>query len=251
MNLEISRIRVLSGPLTAIALAVALSACSDNSKETGDAGKAPETPAASDTAKTEPAAPAARAVKVPDPEGEVDMAKLMAPGPLPEMALGSEDAPVTVIEYASMTCGHCRYFDENTWPELKKAYVDTGKIRFIMREFPLDPRATAAIMLARCSSDNYFPLVDVLFRRQDEWAGAPQEKAAEALFQTVKIAGFSQESFDACLKDQQLLDNVNATRKRAADDFGVEATPTFFINGKKYPGALPFEEIAAIIDSMG
>lgn len=251
MALEISRIRLLAGPVTAIALALALSACSDSSKETGDAGKAPETPAASDTAKTEPATPPAATVKVPDPEGEVAIAKLMEPGPLPEMWLGSEDAPVTVVEYASMTCGHCRNFEENTWPELKKAYVDTGKIRFILREFPLDPRATAAIMLARCSEDNYFPLVNVLFRRQDDWARAPQERAAEALFQTVKIAGFSQESFDACLKDQQLLDNVNATRKRAAEEFGVDSTPTFFINGKKYPGALPFEEIAAIIDSMG
>ncbi len=247
---EISRLRRLAGPLTALALALALTACSDSSKDTGDASGASGKPPVSDTTEPGAGTPSTSNVKAPEPEGEVDVAKLMAPGPLPEMSLGSEDAPVTIIEYLSMTCPHCRHFEENTFPELKEKYVDTGKVRFIMREFPLDPRATAAFMLARCSKDNYFPLVNVLFRKQDEWGRAPQEKAAEAMFQTVKIAGFSQESFDACLKDQQLLDNVNATKKLAEDEFEVNSTPTFFINGKRYPGALPFEEIAAIIDSM-
>ncbi|MCB1383307.1 MAG: DsbA family protein [Notoacmeibacter sp.] len=254
----------LSKPVTAIFaapfLALALTACSDNSGSEKKAAEAPAKPAAEAPAKTEapaakpaeaPAATPAKAeVKVPEAQGEADVAKLMEAGALPDQWLGDEKAPVTIIEYASTTCGHCAHFHETTWPELKKAYIDTGKVHFVLREFPFDPRATAAFMLARCSGSNYYPMIDVLFSQQNVWARAPQETAAQVMFQTVKIAGFSQESFDACLKDQQLLDNVNAVRNKAADEFKVDATPTFFINGKKYSGAMPFAEMAAIIDSM-
>src|SRR5690606_31840101 len=139
------------------------------------------------------------------------------------------DAPVTIVEYASMTCPHCAHFHETTLPAIKEKYIDTGKARLIFREFPFDPRAEAAFMLARCSDDNYFAMVDVLFRQQRNWASV--EDARSALLQISKLAGFSQESFEACLTDQKLLEDVRAVRTRGAEDFGVDATPTFFING--------------------
>ncbi|WP_306120200.1 MULTISPECIES: DsbA family protein [unclassified Roseitalea] len=189
------------------------------------------------------------AQSVPQPEGEVDMDELLEPGPLPEMAKGDADAPVTIVEYASMTCGHCATFHNQTWPAIREKYVDTGKARLIMREFPFDPRAAAAFMLARCApNDAYFPMIDVLFEQQSTWARA--ENARAPLENIAKLAGFTQESFEACLTDQQLLDDVNAIRVRAAEEFGVNATPTFFINGQKYTGALSVDQMSAIIDSM-
>src|SRR5690606_24766927 len=134
------------------------------------------------------------------------------------------------------------------FPELKERYIDTGKVYFIMREFPFDPRAEAAFMLARCSGDKYFPMVEVLFEKQQNWA--PVENASQALLQIAKLAGFTQESFEACLTDQKLLDDVRAVQQRGEKDFGVNATPTFFINGKKYTGAMSIEQMSAIIDGM-
>jgi protein-disulfide isomerase len=194
------------------------------------------------------AAHAATTAAAPQPEGSVDVAKLMQPGPLPDMQLGKDDAPVTIVEYASMTCPHCAHFDITTLPELKKKYIDAGKARLILREFPFDPRAEAGFMLARCSKDKYFAMVDVLFHQQDNWARANDAKTA--LLQLSKLAGFTQESFEACLTDQKLLDQIRAVKNRGEKDFGVDATPTFFINGKKYPGALSIEEISAIIDPL-
>lgn len=189
------------------------------------------------------------AQSAPQPEGEVDMEKLLEPGPLPEMVKGDADAPVTIVEYASMTCGHCANFHNNAWPELKEKYVDTGKARLVLREFPFDPRAAAAFMLARCApNDGYFPMIDVLFQQQAQWARA--ENARQPLENIAKLAGFTQESFEACLTDQQLLNDVNAIRQRGAEEFGVNATPTFFINGSKYTGALSVEEMSAIIDPL-
>jgi protein-disulfide isomerase len=193
-------------------------------------------------------APAAPAADAPKAAGSVDMAKLLEPGVLPEMALGAQDAPVTVVEYASMTCPHCATFHATTLPELKTKYIDTGKVRMIFREFPFDPRAEAAFMLARCSKDNYFPMIDVLFRQQQGWAAV--QNARDALLQIAKLAGFSQESFEACLTDQKLLEDVRSVRERGAKEFGVDSTPTFFINGNRYPGALSIAEMSAIIDPL-
>jgi protein-disulfide isomerase len=187
-------------------------------------------------------------VEAPKSEGSVDVKKLMQPEALPDMSMGKSDAPVTVIEYASMTCPHCAHFDITTLPELKKKYIDAGKARLILREFPFDPRAEAGFMLARCSKDKYFAMVDVLFHQQDNWARANDAKTA--LLQLSKLAGFTQESFEACLTDQKLLDQIRAVKNRGEKDFGVDATPTFFINGKKYPGALSIEEMSAIIDPL-
>ena len=173
-------------------------------------------------------------------------ADLMVAGPLGEMALGAENAPVTIIEYASMTCPHCATFHEKTYPELKKRYIDTGKVRFIFREFPLDPLAAAGFMLARCAGkDKYFPLIETLFQKQREWV---VQKPLAPLLAIAKQAGFTQESFEKCLANQQVLDGIDNVRQRAVQKLNVSSTPTFFINGKIARGALSIEEIEKQIE---
>ena len=174
---------------------------------------------------------------------------LMVAGPLGERALGDPAAKVTVVEYASMTCSHCAAFHEETFTPFKEKYVDTGKVRFIFREFPLDALATSAFMLARCMpEDRYFPVVDILFRQQQNWAFV--DDPATALFNVVKQAGFTQESFRACLTNQQILDGVNSVKDRGSNEFGVTSTPTFFINGKKMSGALSLEDMDKEIEPL-
>lgn len=239
----LSRRTVLTS-LAAVPAAVLLSACSDS----GEEAKATDAKPAASTDAMAPAAPAAPAAAAPASAGDVDMAELLKPGALPDKVLGKEDAKVTIVEYASMTCPHCAHFAETTFPELKTKYIDSGKVRFIFREFPFDPRAEAGFMLARCAGDNYFPMVDVLFKQQQAWAAA--ENVKDAMFQLSKLAGFTQESFNSCLTDQALLEQVRAVQKRGADEFKVDSTPTFFINGKTYKGALSIEEMSAIIDPL-
>ena len=167
---------------------------------------------------------------------EISMDELMKPGPLPDLVLGNADVPITVVEYASMTCGHCANFHTKVFPALKEKYVDTGKVRFVMREFPLDNLAAAASMLARCAGDGKtFPLISVLFAKQDDWAFVKGDPRPE-LLKFAKQAGFTQESFEKCLTDQKLLEDITAVRARASETFGVSSTPTFFVNGKKLNG---------------
>jgi protein-disulfide isomerase len=157
-------------------------------------------------------------------------ALLMQPGPLGEMALGDEKAPVTIIEYASMTCPHCAAFHATTFPELKKRYIDTGKVRFIFREFPLDQLALAAFLLARCAGpDKYFPMIDTLFQQQREWV---TQKPLGPLMAIAKQAGMSETAFNECLQNQKLVDGIEDVRQRAMK-LKVESTPSFFINGKQ------------------
>jgi len=168
-------------------------------------------------------------------------AELMVPPPLGDRVLGKEDAPVTVVEYASMTCPHCAHFHETTYPELKKRYIDTGKVRFIFREFPLDPLAAAGFMLARCAGDGkYYPMIETLFHQQKTWA---VQKPIPPLLAIAKQAGFSQQSFEECLANQKLLEDIEKVRERAAAKFGVSSTPTFFINGERVAGALSIDDL--------
>ncbi|MBM2713305.1 DsbA family protein [Mesorhizobium caraganae] len=242
MNRSLSRRNLLSS-LAVIPAVALLAACSDSSEDAKAADVKPATPA---VPAATPATPAA--AKAPDSTGDVNMAELLKPGALPDKQLGKDDAKVTIVEYASMTCPHCAHFAATTFPELKTKYIDTGKARYILREFPFDPSAEAGFMLARCSKDNYFPMVDVLFKQQANWVGVNNTK--DALLQISKLAGFTQESFEACLTDQKLLDDVRSVQKRGADEFKVDSTPTFFINGKTYKGAMSIEEISAIIDPL-
>lgn len=164
---------------------------------------------------------------------EVPVEELMKAGDLSDTAIGAADAKVTVVEYGSMTCGHCANFATKVFPELKTKYIDTNKVRFVFREFPLDNLAAAASMLARCAGgDKTFPMVETLYEKQADWAftnGNPVPK----LFDIAKQAGFTQESFDKCLTDQKLLEQITAQRTAASDKFGVSSTPTFFVNGKR------------------
>jgi protein-disulfide isomerase len=177
-----------------------------------------------------------------------DVAK---PVSLPDMALGPADASVTIVEYASMTCPHCAAFTENVFPKIKSEFIDTGKIRFVFREFPLDIKAAAGSMLARCiaktDAGKYFAVVDLLFKQQTEWAGP---KTTEILKRIGKQAGLSEQNVEDCLKDQALLDKIAADQKYANEVLKVNSTPTFFINGEMLKGETSFEEFAKKINPL-
>ena len=173
--------------------------------------------------------------------GSVPVADLMAEGALPDVWQGAKDAPVTIIEYASMTCSHCAHFHEATYPTLKSKYIDTGKVRFTLREFPFDPIAVAGFMVARCAGDKREAMIGLLFSQQKNWAFS--DKPLQGLTALVKQTGMSQEKFDACLQDKALYANVNQVFEKASKQFKVDSTPTFFINGKKVSGALSPEEM--------
>src|SRR6202789_2305009 len=181
-------------------------------------------------------------------QGAADVAK---PVSLPDMALGPADAPVTITEFASMTCPHCAAFNAEVFPKIKAAYIDTGKIRYIFREFPLDIKAAAGAMLARCiakdDAGKYFAVIDLLFKQQVEWAGP---KTTETLGRIGKQAGLSQQQVEDCLKDQALLDKIAADQKYAADVLKVDSTPTFFVNGEKIKGETSFDEFAKRINPL-
>jgi protein-disulfide isomerase len=182
----------------------------------------------------DPAARALAQTKVPD-------ADLAPAGPLGDLVMGAENAPVTIIEYASMTCPHCAQFQARTFPKLKERYIDTGKVRFIFREFPLDPLAAGAFMLARCADkDKYFAIIDLLFGTQRDWV---VPNPLQPLLNVAKQAGYTEETFNACLKNQQVLDGIQNVRDRAAKVLNVESTPTFFVNGKRVLGDVSIEDL--------
>jgi len=177
-----------------------------------------------------------------------DVAK---PVSLPDMALGPKDAPVTITEYASMTCPHCAAFNEKVFPQIKSEYIDTNKIRYVFREFPLDIKAAAGSMLARCiardDSGKYFAVIDMLFRQQNDWV---LKNTTDTLTRIGKQAGLSQQAVEDCLKDQALLDKIVADQKYASDVLKVDSTPTFFINGDKIKGDTSFDVFDKRIKSL-
>ena len=176
----------------------------------------------------------------------MDLAGLNDPPAFGEMALGPDTAKVTVIEYASATCPHCAAFYNETFGTLKKEYIDTGKIRFVFREFPHQDAALAAFMLARCApKEKYFPLIDVFFTTQPEWTQNPRD----GLLKIAQQAGFTQESFDACLKNEAVAKDILAVRSKA-EGFGVTGIPTFFINGERSEGETTIEAFRAKIDPL-
>ena len=167
-------------------------------------------------------------------------------GPGGDIMIGSDKAPVTIIEYASMTCPHCAHFEETTLPELKKRYIDTGKVRYVMREFPLDALAAAGFMLARCAGpDKYESVVETLFAKQPDWV---TQQPIPPLMAIAKQFGFTDDSFKACLANQAVLDNITAVRDNAVNKLQVNSTPTFFINGKRFVGDISIDQIAKEID---
>jgi protein-disulfide isomerase len=208
---------------------------------------AAELPRLIDAAQADPAATTQAPASTPSPATGSDLlAELAKPGPDGDIVLGSPKAPVTIIEYASMTCPHCAHFSQTTFPELKKRYIDTGKVRFIFREFPFDKLAAAAFMLARCAnqkggSEKYMAVVDTLFAKQSQWV---VEKPLAPLEDIAKQFGFTTDSFKACLTNQKVLDGIEAVRDRAVEKLGVNSTPTFFINGKKIVGDVAMDTMA-------
>ena len=163
-----------------------------------------------------------------------------------EMTLGPDTAKVTVIEYASATCPHCAAFHNETFEALKKEYIDTGKIKFVFREFPHQDAALAAFMLARCApKEKYFPLIDVFFATQPEWTQDP----LAGLNKIAQQAGFTKESFDACMKNETVAKEILAVRTKA-EGFGVTGIPTFFVNGERYEGETTIEAFRAKIDPL-
>jgi protein-disulfide isomerase len=183
----------------------------------------------------------------PGEKKDPDIAELMAPGPLEDLSLGKTDAPNTIVEYASMTCPHCAQFHTTVLLELQKKYIDTGQARLILREFPLDGLAMAAIMLARCAgNDRYYPMVGALFETQQTWA-VPGADGKEKLLLIAKQAGFSKEKFDQCLADKELFNKIVEVRTRAYEKFGVDSTPTFFVNGKRLTSEHQLKDFDAIL----
>jgi protein-disulfide isomerase len=172
------------------------------------------------------------------------------PVSLPDMALGPRGAPITIVEYSSMTCTHCAAFEQREFPQLKAKYIDTGRVRFIFREFPLDLAATGGSMLARCAANGdanrYFHTVDLLFRQQSQLIAN-----AKGTLQLVgNQIGLTDQQTAACLSDQPLLDHISTDQKIAIDTVKINATPTFFINDQMYTGTMPFDSMDRIIASM-
>jgi protein-disulfide isomerase len=175
----------------------------------------------------------------------VDTAKLHAPSAIGEMALGPESAKVTVVEYASASCPHCANFYKTTFQDLKKDYIDTGKVRFLFREFPHNDAGLAGFMVARCvPKEKYFPVVDMLFEQQSAWLQAP----LEGLYKIAQLAGMTKEQFDACLKNEEVAKGIIGVRDTAANEFGVQSIPTFFVNGEMLKGELDIDEFKKLID---
>ena len=188
------------------------------------------------------------AVDAPQPDRTVDMAKVLQPGSLPDLTIGPADG-VPVIEYGSLTCPHCAVFSKETLPQLKKDYVDTGKVRFIFRDFSRNTLDVAGFVLARClGEDKALAADELLFAEQDKWAFV--ERPLEPLIAAMRPTGMTKEQATECLQNKTLADGVVAIAKRADDDIKLTGTPTFVIDGKVYGGELTLDQLKAILDPL-
>jgi protein-disulfide isomerase len=220
---------------------------------TGCSGGLPELPSmpslaalAADTETAQPAAePNAPAAK---PDAKVaDVSDVNTPGPLGDKFIGKANAPVTIVEYGSMTCPVCAKFHADALPKVKKAYIDKGKVRLVYREFPIGRSAAAATMAVRCVDDkNYFKAIDKFYATQKEWVA--QEVKKDEIFKVVQPLGVKREKFDACLGDQKLNDALVQVKQRGRN-YGVAGTPTFYVNGRKMAGDTSFEQMQTVIEA--
>jgi protein-disulfide isomerase len=184
----------------------------------------------------------------PEPDRTMDMATVLKPGSLPELSVG-DPSGVPVIEYGSLTCPHCATFSREIFPELKKDYIDTGKVRYIFREFSRNPLDVAAFVLARCiGDDKAFAAIELLFSQQDKWAFV--DKPLEPLIAAMRPTGLTKDQAMTCLKDQAKADAIVAVEKRATDEIKMTGTPTFVIDGKVYGGELSIDQLKAILDPI-
>lgn len=166
-----------------------------------------------------------------------------------DMVLGNADAPVTIVEYASLTCPHCAQFHGEVLPKIKRAYIDTGKAKLVYRDFPLDRLALSGSMLARCARpQRYFGFIDLLFKDQMRWSRA--RNPMQALGRLARLGGMSQAKFDACLKDEAVQRIVLEQRLAGGRRYKINSTPTLIVNGRKYSGGLTFDQIRAVLEPM-
>ncbi|MCF6200095.1 MAG: DsbA family protein [Hyphomicrobiaceae bacterium] len=175
------------------------------------------------------------------------VAELMAPGPLKEMSLGNKSAKVTMIEYFSPTCPVCHAFHKKTWPTFKKRYIDTGKVHFIAREFPIGRSSGNAAIAIRCHEKKFFPLMNAYLLQQRRWVSL--EVRLDKIYAIARPYGLTQAKLNACLADKTLVENMRLIKERGRD-LGVIGTPTFFINGKQLRGALTMAQLQAEIDPL-
>ena len=197
---------------------------------------------------------ASEAVPAIGPVGTIDtpdedLGALETPNPLGEIVLGKDDAPVTIVEYSSLTCPHCGAFHRDTLPALTEKYIDKGLVKIYFRPFPFDPYATAGAMLAHCVGPSArVSFLDILFKRQQQWI--QDENPINALQALAKQAGLSESDFVVCLKDQKRLDGIREIQSRAAEELGVRSTPTFFVNGNKLEGNQPLADFEKLIKPL-
>jgi protein-disulfide isomerase len=177
----------------------------------------------------------------------IDPKELAEPGPLGDTVLGKPGAPVTIIEYVSLACPICRVFHGQVMPKIRRAYIDTGKVLYIYREFPIGKSAQAAAAASRCvPAKDYFRISERMMANQNKWAA--QEIQHDALYKLVQDTGVTRDAFDSCLANQSINDGIVWVKQRGRK-LGVQGTPTFFINGQRLRGALKFEEMQALIDT--
>jgi protein-disulfide isomerase len=186
-----------------------------------------------------------------DPSATAATNAATAPMPLydDDHVLGSKEAPITMIEYASLTCPHCAHFHNDILPQIKTAYIDTGKVKLVFRSYPLDQAALKAAELAECVSPvTYFPMVSLLFKEQGDWAHG--DKPVDALAKIAAGAGIDQAKFQSCLDDKAISDRIIARAQEGQDKFGIQSTPTFFVNGRKIEGAVPYEDFEKVFKEL-
>jgi protein-disulfide isomerase len=240
--------------------ALSLSACSgNNSLSTAGVGPGATEGAnsafpgtASATSSDTPFSPFG---SIPDPsEGgrqiiaNPTVAEVMMTGPLPEMSLGRADAPVTIVQYASLTCPHCRAFHRDVFPEFKRTYIDTGKVHFIMREFPIGKQSGNATIALRCApADKYFTLYGKFMEQQSSWVS--QEVRLEPIFAVAKQVGMTQVQFDSCLKNQAMIDGLKWVKDRGRT-LGIIGTPNFFVQGKLVKKTLSMSDIREMVEPL-
>ena len=186
--------------------------------------------------------------QAPKPGTKADADKVLALT-REDRILGKPDAPITIVEYGSLSCPHCAHFDVTVLPKIKKTWIDTGKVRLVFRDFPLDDEALRAEMIARCAPPaRYYALIDLLFGNQDKWV--LEKDWQGALERLVQLAGIGKKQFDACLANKAVEDQVAQSRLTAAQQLGVDATPTFFINGKKFEGEPTVEAFDQLLSGL-
>lgn len=249
-------------PAALLLAGILLSACSGNTSlsTTGVGAATPESAASSGAfagadSATSSDTPLSPFGSVPDPSDggrkiieNPTVADVMTAGPLPEMTLGRANAPVTIVQYASLTCPHCRAFHRETFPEFKRTYIDTGKVRFIMREFPIGKQSGNATVALRCAPpDKYFTLYGKFMEQQSSWVS--QEVRLEPIFAVAKQVGMTQAQFDSCLKNQVMIDGLKWVKDRGRT-LGIIGTPNFFVQGKLVKKTLSMSDIREMVEPL-